>query len=113
AVGLLAILATSWAAPPVLSPSPSPTVPGIDPAVANLVKDLGHPDYRTREKAGQALAAKGEKVLPDLRRALAEAADPEVSRRLGVLVRRLDHDRLVSPKRVTLALKGKTAKEAS
>jgi hypothetical protein len=111
AVGLLAILTAAWAAPPAPSPS-SPTSPGIDPAVAALVKDLGHPDYRTREKAGQALAAKGEKALPDLRRALAEATDPEVSRRLGVLVRRIDHDRLVSPKRVTLNLKGKTAKDA-
>jgi hypothetical protein len=106
AVGLLAILTATWAAPPA---NPGPT---IDPAVAGLVKDLGHPDYRTREKAGAALAAKGEKVLPDLRRALDEATDPEVARRLGVLVRRMDHDRLVSPKRVTLNLKGKTGKDA-
>jgi hypothetical protein len=107
-IGLLALAAATWAAPP----APTPSGTALDPGVANLVKDLGHPDYKTREKAGQALAARGEKVLPDLRRALAEATDPEVSRRLGVLVRRLDHDRLVSAKRVTLNLKGKTAKDA-
>src|SRR5262245_61635800 len=60
-----------------------------DPAVADLIKDLGSPDYRTREKAGAALGAKGEKALPDLRKALADADDPEVSRRLAVLVRKM------------------------
>lgn len=84
----------------------------IDPAVEALVKDLGSPDYRTREKAGEALAAKGEKVLADLRRALGEADDPEVSRRLAVLIRKMDHDRLISPKKVTFALKDAPAKDA-
>lgn len=84
----------------------------IDPAIVQLVKDLGANDYRTREKAGQQIAAKGEKALPDLRRALAATADPEVVRRLAGLVRKMDHDRLVAPKRVTLPKKERSLKEA-
>ncbi|MBX9626995.1 MAG: hypothetical protein K2X82_24550, partial [Gemmataceae bacterium] len=83
----------------------------IDPAVLALVADLGSDDYRVREKAGRGLEARGERSLPDLRRALAAAERPEVARRLAVMVRRMEHDRLVSPKRVTLAVKDKTARE--
>ncbi|MDB5312690.1 MAG: repeat protein [Gemmataceae bacterium] len=94
-------------------PAAQPTVAAgpIDPTVADLVTALGDPDYRTREKAGQALEAKGDKILPDLRRAMTDADNPEVARRLAVLVRRMDHDRLVAPKRVTLAVKNKSAKD--
>src|SRR5262249_23591459 len=60
----------------------------------------------------QQLAARGDKALADMRRCLAATADPEVSRRLSVLVRKMDHDRLVAPKRVTLARKDRTLKEA-
>lgn len=81
-----------------------------DAATAKLLADLGSEDYRTREKAGQALEAKGDKVLPHLRKALATTDNAEVSRRLSAIVRRMEHDRLVSPRWVTLAVKDKTAK---
>lgn len=84
----------------------------IDSAVALLVKDLGSPDYRTREKAGKALEAKGDQILPQLRQALSGTDDPEVARRLTVLVRRMDHDRLVSPRRVTFTMKDRPIKDA-
>jgi hypothetical protein len=84
----------------------------IDPATLKLVAALGSESYREREKAGQLLEAQGEKVLPDLRRAMNATESPEVSRRLAVIVRRMDHDRLVAPKRITLSMKGKTAKAA-
>ena len=100
------------ALPPPVAPAAAAVADAPpDPATAALIADLGSPDYRAREKAGAALAAKGEKALPDLRRALAAADNPEVSRRLTVLVRRMDHDRLVSPKRVTFAVKNKPAKD--
>lgn len=82
-----------------------------DTATEQLIKDLGADDWRTREKAGRDLAARGEQALPFMRRALATTDDPEVQRRLAVLVRKMDHERLTAPKRVTLAAKNRTAKQ--
>jgi hypothetical protein len=84
----------------------------IDPKVAQLVADLGSEDYRTREKAGAALTALGEKALPGMRAALLATDSPEIQRRLSVLVRKMDNQRLVAPKQVTMALKDKTVKDA-
>ncbi|HVL13655.1 MAG TPA: hypothetical protein VM529_13890 [Gemmata sp.] len=99
-----------------LPDGPVPSVPVLadraDPAVEKLVADLGSEDYRTREKAGRDLTALGEKALPAMRTALLSTDNPEIQRRLSVLVRKMDNDRLVAPKRVTMALKDKTVKEA-
>ena len=95
---------------PPSSANVAPTPP--DPETAKLIEALGSENYREREKAGQTLETKGEKVLPDLRRAMNTTDNPEISRRLAVLVRRMDYDHLVAPKRVTLTLKDKTAKAA-
>lgn len=83
-----------------------------DPAVAKLIKELGDDDYRTREKAGRELVAMGEKVLPQLRAALRETDSPEVQRRLTVMIRKMDTERLVAPKRITMSRKGATVKAA-
>ena len=92
--------------------APVPDKPAsIDPVIAKLVAELGSEDYQTREAAGKKLGSMGEKALPDLRRALDSSDNLEVSRRLTVLVRRLDYDRLVNPKRITLKVKDKPAKE--
>jgi hypothetical protein len=109
---LAALAPTGHAFPVPRAAAPTAAEAPIDPEIQRLVKDLGADDYRTREKAGQQLAAKGEKALPDLRRCLTASTDPEVGRRLAVLVRKMDHDRLVAPKRVTLARKDRTIKEA-
>jgi hypothetical protein len=119
-VGVIGVLAAVLAAAapaghafPVPRAADPPAVEApIDPEIQRLVKDLGSDDYRTREKAGQQLAVRGEKALPDLRRCLRAATDPEVARRLSVLVRKMDHDRLVAPKRITLARKDRSIKEA-
>jgi hypothetical protein len=79
-------------------------------SAAKLIADLGADDYRTRENAGKGLTQLGEKALPEMRKALETTDDPEVSRRLTVLVRKIDHDRLVAPKRVTLSMKDKPVK---
>jgi hypothetical protein len=76
-----------------------------------MIDDLGSDEWRAREKAGRDLAAMGEKALPHLRKALLETDNPEVQRRLAVLVRKMDRERLVEPKRVTLSAKNMTAKE--
>jgi hypothetical protein len=96
----------------VLEPAPLVATRPADPKVAQLIADLGSEDYRAREKAGRELAALGEKALPDMRAALLAAEQPEVQRRLTVLVRKMDHDRLVSPKKVTLAARDRTPKDA-
>lgn len=82
-----------------------------DPELKRLIEDLGSDDYRAREKAGAELAKKGDKALPHMRAALLATDDPEVQRRLAVLVRKMDRERLVEPKRVTYSAKDKTAKE--
>ena len=94
-------------------PGPMPLVATkADPAIAQLIKDLGDDDYRTREKAGRKLVDLGERALPQMRAALRETDSPEVQRRLAVMIRRMDTERLVAPKRVTLARKEMTAKAA-
>jgi hypothetical protein len=97
-------------------PVPPSTTPRVadgppDPATKQLIDDLGSDDWRTREKAGRDLAAKGEMALPHLRKAMLATDSPEVQRRLAVLVRKMDHDRLVEPKRVTFTAKDRTAKQ--
>jgi hypothetical protein len=80
--------------------------------VAKLINDIGDDDYRTREKAGRALAAMGEKALPQMRAALRLTESPEVQRRLAVLIRKMDTERLVAPKCVTMAKKDMMVKAA-
>lgn len=82
-----------------------------DPAIAQMIEDLGSDDWRTREKAGRDLTAKGEKALPQMRKAMLATDNPEVQRRLAILVRKLDRERLTEPKRVTLTAKDQTPKQ--
>jgi len=106
-VGPPGVKAAAPAAPAAKAPELPP-----DPAVAAHIRNLGADDYRVREKAGRDLEAIGDKALPHLKKALAEPTTPEVARRLTVLVRKIDYERLVSPRRVTMPEKERTAKEA-
>lgn len=101
-------------ADPAAPAAPAAKAPELppDPAVAAHIRNLGADDYRVREKAGRDLEAVGDKALPHLKKALAEPTTPEVARRLTVLVRKIDYERLVSPRRVTMPEKERTAKEA-
>ncbi|AMV29919.1 hypothetical protein VT84_36330 [Gemmata sp. SH-PL17] len=95
------------------SPASMPMVadrPG-DAAVEQMIKDLGAEDWRTREQAGRDLTAQGERALPYMRRVLLATDNPEVQRRLAVLVKKLDFDRLVAPKLVTLSAKDRSAQD--
>jgi hypothetical protein len=98
---------------PLGAAEPAPGTPDASPdaATKQLIDDLNSDDWRTREKAGRALTAKGEAALPLLRKAMLATDSPEMQRRLTVLVRKMDHARLVEPKRVTLAVKDRTAKQ--
>lgn len=95
---------------PVTAP-PKVAADKPDPAIAQMIEDLGSEDWRAREKAGRDLAAKGEKALPYMRAAMLATDNPEVQRRLAVLVKKLDRERLTEPKRVTSSFKDKTPKE--
>jgi hypothetical protein len=113
--GLLIVAACALAAKndkdgtPAAPPRPPDGAP--ESAVKRAIEDLGSDDWRTREKAGKDLSAKGELALPHMRAALLATDSPEVQRRLSVLVRRLDRERLIEPKRITYTGKNKTAKE--
>ena len=92
--------------------TPKKAAEKTDSSVEQLISDLGNGDYRVREKAGRDLVALGEKVLPQLRTALRETDSPEVQRRLAVMVRKMDAERLTTPRCVTASLKDKSPKAA-
>ncbi len=105
---------TALAEDKAMPPGQAPVTKAADPAdktTAQLIADLGSDDYRVREKAGRELGQLGERALPALRAALLATDSPEVQQRLAIIVRKSDIARLVNPKRVTLAVKGKTVKE--
>lgn len=110
--GLLLVAAFAVVGKEDLPPPPAPgAAPRADAAVKQLIEDLGSDDWRVREKAGADLAARGDRALDQMRAALLATDNPEVQRRLAVLVRKIDRDRLVEPRRVTLGVKDKTAKQ--
>lgn len=94
---------------PVLGGPPSATVPPA-PEVERLIEQLGDRRPQARESASKALAAFGPEVLPALRRAMADA-DPEVRRRLGLLIDAKETAARIAPKRVTLKARGKPMAE--
>ena len=100
AAGVFATAGT--AQPPAASPSGE---------FAALVAQLAADDFQVRERAGAALLKAGESAIPDLKAALAKAGEPEATRRLAVLVERLESARLGEPRRVTLKVERKAAKE--
>ena len=79
--------------------------------LAALVAQLAADDYLARERAGAALLKAGDGAIPDLKDALAKVADPEARRRLEVVLERLESARLGEPRRVTLKVERKPAKE--
>ncbi|MCI0704825.1 MAG: STN domain-containing protein [Planctomycetia bacterium] len=93
------------------APMPLVVTGPVDADIERMIKDLGSDDWRTREKAGRDLEAKGERALPAMRKALLATDDPEVQRRLVILVRKMDHARLVEPKKITLSAKDMTAQQ--
>jgi len=70
---------------------PSPTVPqAMRDKIAALIRDLGHPDWRTREEAGKQLARVGPLARMQLEEAARHAADPEVRRRAKELLQAIE-----------------------
>jgi hypothetical protein len=102
---LLFIAPAAWAYDPL--PPAAPAAELLFDAVAKQdtqrhIRALGSPKYAEREAAAKALAAEAERSLPAMNAAYQKSADPEVSRRLEVLIRKVEDDRLSLPRRVTL-----------
>ena len=67
------------------------------------IAQLGGPDFKTRESAGKALAARAAEALPAMKKAAAHP-DAEVRQRLAGLIADVERAALLAPKRITLKL---------
>jgi hypothetical protein len=66
---------------------PRPALPdGLRDRIAQLIRDLGHPDQEKREAASRQLAELGQLAAPQLADAVKKSTDPEVSRRAQALL---------------------------
>src|SRR5262245_2315104 len=81
------------------------------PTVEQLIERLGSRDFKSREAAAKALAARSEEALPAMRKAIAHP-DPEVRQRLEQIVGDAERALLLAPKRVTLKLDNVLLKDA-
>lgn len=112
----LGILTVGMAAPakdilPFGLTVPTIVTPAQPIGVPTLVSRLGSPSFREREQAGKELLALGDSALPALMKAAKSATDPEIARRLQVLVATIDASRLTTARRVTLTAKEQTARQ--
>jgi hypothetical protein len=82
----------------------------LDPRAVKLIEQLGDDDYRQRDAAHKALEAMGAKAISALRKAK-DHSDPEICRRVAVLLPMLEHAAMVAPKRVTMNLSKKPLKQ--
>lgn len=70
---------------------PSPTVPdALRAKIRLLIRDLGHPEFQTRESAGRELAELGQMARGQLSEAVRLSEDPELRRRAESLLDNLD-----------------------
>ena len=80
--------------------------------IKEVVSGLAASDFEVREKAQATILTLGEKAAPQLRRALATVADAEARRRLSVIVKKLEYDRMTTARTVTLVADRMTAPDA-
>ncbi len=92
------------------APAAKPADPVADPSAKAWVEQLGDADYRKRDEATRALERLADKALSALR-AGRKHADPEVRRRANELATAVEAATLLAPRRVTLELKQKSARE--
>jgi hypothetical protein len=79
--------------------------------VDQLIDQLGHRKYRTREAAQKALAKMGVEALPILVKARKTRMDLEVLRRLDAVIPNLERLDMVRPKLVSLHMNNKSIQE--
>jgi len=70
---------------------PTPTVPdALRDRIAKHIRDLGHPEWKEREKASEALEEFGFVAAGQLKAAFKESNDPEVQRRAKALLDKVE-----------------------
>ena len=89
------------------------TQPATAPAnLPQLLKDLGADDPSTRDAASTQIAALGPSTLPELRKAIDAATDPEVRSSLQLLITDLERQDPTLPTLVSLHTKGGSPRTA-
>lgn len=69
---------------------PTPAVPDATRnRIAELIRDLGHPEYEKRKAASAALTGLGAMAVPQLKETLKQTTDPEVRRSAQALLQEL------------------------
>lgn len=82
---------------PFKSSGPTPT----EKKALAFIEKLAAADFREREKAARDLVALGDRARPVMKRVAATTENPEVERRLEVMLAKLEHAELHNPRRVT------------
>ncbi|QEL17369.1 hypothetical protein [Limnoglobus roseus] len=82
---------------PLKSAGPTPS----ERKALALIEQLGAADYREREKAQRELVALGKMARPVMKRAAATTENPEIERRLEVMIAKLERDELLQPQVVS------------
>jgi hypothetical protein len=94
-VAVAALLGTAPLAQPIQVTDPDPASlvvpPDVDEKARELVKQLGDPDYATREEASQALRELGRLALPAVTAGIETSDVPEVVQRCELLYPRAYH----------------------
>jgi hypothetical protein len=94
---ICAVSSAAVAENPFKSSGPTPT----EKKALALIEKLAAADFRERETAARDLAALGDRARPVMKRVAATTDNPEVERRLEVLIAKLEHAELHNPRRVT------------
>src|SRR3954454_2483734 len=88
------------------APSTAPT--SAPAAMDALLAQLGAPDYRTRQKAQDALVALGDRAVEPVERFAQETARPQRRSGRAAVLERIKADRGLGPTFVTTSLPGAT-----
>ncbi len=97
---ILILAGTSFAEPPAAT-----TPASADQIIQNLLTRLGSDAYAEREQAQRALEKMDYHAIAALRRAAAEAQDPEIKTRLTARAEQLEEQCAVEPPPISLSLK--------
>jgi hypothetical protein len=105
------IFAAGWLCLSLAPLSAESNTPPVTLPLSKLIEQLGDANFRNREAATQAIEARGEKVLPELRVAAGASPSAEARRRLQSLVGQMERAAALEPKYVTLKCKDKPVGE--
>ncbi len=98
-----ACIACTLLGPPASAENPfrsTGPIPSERKALA-FIEKLGVADYREREQAQRELLALGKLARPVMKRAVTTTDNPEIERRLEVMIAKLERDELILPRVVT------------